>query len=140
MPFIAAELQAFASGFPLAILHLLLSLFIWAVSFALHTALAPGRPIDQVRHGNGAATVAVGGVMLSLALPLGAAMAVSASTAEAALWGAAISVIQLLLLRVADMALRGLPERIRDGDITAAVLISCARLAVAILLACAVLR
>ena len=138
MPFAAAELQAFANGFPVALLHAITGLLIWAAVFSLHARLSPGKPVDQVRDGNGAAAVALGGSMVCLALPLGVALAASPSTAEAAFWGIAISVVQLLTLRLTDMAMRGLPERVREGDITAAVLLNCARLAVAILLASAV--
>jgi putative membrane protein len=91
-----------------------------------------------VRHGNGAAAVALGGVMLALALPLGVSMVVSGSLIELVVWGIAVTLVELLLLRLADITLRGLPERIRDGDVSAAVLLTCARLATAILLACAI--
>jgi putative membrane protein len=138
MPFAAAELQAFANGFPVALLHALSALLIWAVTVTCYAKLSPSKDVDQIRDGNGAAAVTLGGAMVCFALPLAIAMAASPSTAEGAIWGAAISLIGLLLVRIADMALRGLPERVREGDITAAVLLSCARLAIAILLACAV--
>jgi putative membrane protein len=138
MPFVPPELQAFANGFPVALLHALVSLVLFAAGLALHAALTPWKPIDQVRHGNGAAAVVLGGAMVSLALPLGVSMIVSGSLLELAVWGFTVTVIELLLLRLADMTLRGLPERVRDGDVSAAVLLTCARLATAILLACAV--
>lgn len=138
MPFLPPELQAFANGFPVALLHGLISLVLFAAGLALHAALSPWRPIDQVRRGNGAAAVALGGAMLALALPLGVSMVVSGSLIALAVWGIAVTLVQLLLLRLADLILRGLPERIRDGDSSAAVLLTCARLATAILLACAV--
>jgi putative membrane protein len=138
MPFVPPELQAFANGFPVALLHVLISLALFAAGLALHASLSPSKPIDQVRHGNGAAAVALGGAMLALALPLGVSMVVSGSLIELAVWGVAVTLVELLLLRLVDMILRGLPERIRDGDVSAAVLLLCARLATAILLACAV--
>jgi putative membrane protein len=138
MPLVPPELQAFANGFPVALLHGLISLTLFAAGLALHAGLSPWKPIDQVRHGNGAAAVALGGAMITLALPLGVSMIVSGSLIELAVWGVAVILVQLLLLRLVDMILRGLPERIRDGDVSAAVLLLCARLATAILLACAI--
>ena len=46
--------------------------------------------------------------------------------------------MQLLLYRIADFVLRGLPERIGDGDVSAAVLLVAARLATSVLVAAAV--
>jgi putative membrane protein len=46
--------------------------------------------------------------------------------------------VQLLYFRLVDIALKGLPERIQEGDVPAAALLVGAKLAVAIILAAAV--
>ena len=57
---------------------------------------------------------------------------------EIAIWGVAIVAVQLLAYRLIDMALSGLPQRIREDETAAAALLVAAKLAAAIILAAAV--
>jgi putative membrane protein len=132
------EIQAFAAGFPTTLAHAGVSLLLLIVGAAVYAVLSPHREIGRIRDGNGAAAVLFAGVLLGLAAPLAVSLTASASLAELAIWGAAITALQLLLFRIADLLLRGLPERVREGDITAAVLLASARLASALLVAAAV--
>jgi putative membrane protein len=137
---LSPELQAFLSGFPVALLHagvILLILFLGGVLYAL---LTPHKEVSQIRDGNAAAAVAFGGVIVGLAIPLAAALMASSSLREIALWGAATVVVQLLVFRLTDLVLMGLPGRVRDGEISAAVLLVAAKLAAALILAAAVSR
>jgi putative membrane protein len=56
---------------------------------------------------------------------------------DIALWGVAISALALLLFSLIDFALVGLPERMREGDVPAAVVLAAAKLGVSIILAAA---
>jgi putative membrane protein len=132
------EIQAFAAGFPTTLAHAGVSLLLLIVGAAVYAVLSPHREIGRIRDGNGAAAVLFAGVLLGLAAPLAVSLTASASLAELAIWGAAITAVQLLLFRIADLLLRGLPERVREGDVTAAVLLASARLASALLVAAAV--
>ena len=138
MPIAAPELQAFANGFPLAMLHWVVALAVLIAGVAVYAALSPHREAAQARDGNAAAAVSLGAAVLSLALPLAAAVPASATTVEVALWGVSVTIIQLLLSRACDMLLRGLPERIAEGDVAAAWLLACAKVALALILAAAV--
>ena len=138
MPIAAPEIQAFANGFPIAMLHWAVALAILIAGAAAYAFLSPHREVAQARDGNAAGTVSLGGAILTLAIPLAAAVSASASTVEVALWGASVMVIQLLLGRLADMVLRGLPERIAEGDVAAAWLLVCAKTALCLVLAAAV--
>ncbi len=138
MPIAAPELQAFANGFPLAMLHWVVALAVLIAGVAVYAALSPHREAAQARDGNAAAAVSLGAAVLSLALPLAAAVTASATTVEVALWGVSVTIIQLLLSRACDMLLRGLPERIAEGDVAAAWLLACAKVALALILAAAV--
>jgi putative membrane protein len=138
MPFVSPELQAFANGFPTTLLHAVVTLAILALGVALHAWLTPYKDVEEVREGNSAAAVSLGGAMICLAIPLGVSMAVSTSVVEVLVWGLAAGIIQLLASRLTDMILKGLPERIKEGEISAAVLLVAAKLAVAIILACAI--
>jgi putative membrane protein len=134
----STQIQAFANGFPVALLHALLTLLILAVAASLHAVLSPAREIGHIRDGNPAAAVAFGGVLLALAGPLAVAMLTSTSLMELALWGSAAALTALIVFRLVDAILAGLPQRVQEGDVSAAALLAAAKLAVAIVLAAAV--
>jgi putative membrane protein len=138
MPLQSPELDAWASGFPLTLLHVSVALLILAAGAALYALVTPHREIQLIREGNAAAALSFGGVLVGIALPLAFALAASNSVLEIALWGATTIVVQLALFWVVDLMLRGLPQRIREGEIAAAVLLVGAKLAVAAILAAAV--
>jgi putative membrane protein len=132
------ELAAWASGFPVALLHVAVALAILLIGASLYALLTPHREIQLVREGNPAAALSFGGVLVSIALPLAFALSASTSVLEIALWGITVTAVQLALFWVVDLVLQGLPQRIREGEIAAAALLVAAKLAVAAILAAAV--
>lgn len=132
------ELDAWASGFPLTLLHVGVALTILAAGAALYALVTPHREIQLIREGNAAAALSFGGVLVGIALPLAFALAASTSVLDIALWGATTIVVQLALFWVVDLLLRGLPQRIKEGEVAAAALLVGAKLAVAAILAAAV--
>lgn len=133
----SAEVQAFASGFPTMLLHLAATLGLLVLGAVIYAALTPWKEIELIREGNAAAAVAFAGVLVGLAVPLAVSLTASTSLREIGLWGLATVVIQLLAFRIVDMILTGLPQRIRDGEVSAAVLLVGAKLATALVLAAA---
>ena len=71
------EIQAFASGFPVTLLHAGCTLLMLFIGAFVYSILTPYKEIQQIREGNSAAAVAYGGVIIGLALPLAASMAAS---------------------------------------------------------------
>ena len=136
--FQSPELQAWASGFPISLLHVAVTLVILAAGAALYALITPHRELQLIRQGNAAAALSFGGVLVGLAIPLAFALASSASLVDIALWGATTTAVQLLLFWLTDLALRDLPRRIKAGEIAAAVVLVGAKLAVAAILAAAV--
>jgi len=132
------EIQAFATGFPLTLLHAGVTVLILFLGAALYILMTPHREIALIREGNAAAAVSLGGVLLGLSLPLAVSLKASTSALEIAIWGASTVVVQLLVFRLVDMILRGLPQRIQEGEVAAAALLVGAKLATAIILAAAV--
>jgi len=126
------EVQAFATGFPTTLLHAGITLLLLVAGAAIYALLTPYKEIQQIREGNAAAAVSYGGVLVGLALPLSASLSASTSTIEIALWGAGVTAVQLLVFRLVDLFLTGLPQRAQDGEVAAAVLLVAAKLAVAI--------
>jgi len=131
-------MQAFASGFPVALLHIAVSVAMLLVAATVYIVLTPHKEISLVRQGNVAAAVDLGGVLVGLAIPLAFSLKGSTSLVDVALWGVATVVIQLLVFRLVDLVLHGLPKRIRDGEMAAAALLVGAKLATAMIVAAAV--
>ena len=131
------EVQAFASGFPVMVLHLGVTLGLLILGAMIYALLTPWREIALIRDGNPAAAVAFAGVLVGLAIPLAVSLSVSTSVRDVALWGVATLVLQLLAFRIVDLILTGLPQRIQDGEISAAVLLVGAKLATALILSAA---
>ncbi len=134
----APVLQAWATGFPVTLLHVLVTLVILAAGAAVYTLITPHKEVALVRDGNTAAAVSLGGVLVGLALPLAASLAASVSLPEIALWGATTVCVQLAVFRLADLALRDLSSRIARGEMAAAALLVGAKIATAVVLAAAV--
>ncbi len=132
------EVQAFMAGFPVTLMHAGVTALMLFLGATLYVLLTPYKEIALIREGNGAAAVALGGVLIGLALPLAATMSASNSMLEIVVWGAATLVLQLLVFRIIDFLLTGLPQRIQEGEVSAAVLLVAAKLASAVILTAAV--
>lgn len=132
------EVQAFATGFPVTLMHAGVTLVMLILGTTLYALLTPHKEITLIREGNSAAALSLGGVMVGLAIPLAISLTASTSVIEIMIWGAATIAVQLLVFRVTDMVLQGLPERIHEGEVAAAALLVGAKLATALILAAAV--
>jgi putative membrane protein len=137
MPTPSPEIQAFAAGFPVFLAHAGVTVIILFAAAALYILLTPHKEITLIREGNTAAAVSLAGVLLGLAIPLSASLKASTNVIEIGLWGAVTVVVQLLIFRLVDMILRGLPKRIQEGEVSAAALLVGAKLATAIVIAAA---
>ena len=137
MPIPSPEIQAFASGFPVFLLHTLITVAILFAASTLYILLTPHKEITLIREGNTAAALSLGGVLVGLAVPLAASLRASTNVIEIALWGVVTVVVQLLVFRLVDMILKGLPKRIQEGEVSAAALLVGAKLATAIVIAAA---
>jgi putative membrane protein len=133
----SAEVQAFATGFPTTMAHLGVTLALMLAGAVIYALVTPWKEITLIRQGNAAAAVAFSGVLVGLAIPLAVSLSVSTSIKDIALWGVATVVIQLLAFRIVDMILTGLPQRIREGEVSAAVLLVGAKISTALILAAA---
>jgi len=131
------EVQAFASGFPVMMLHLLVTFALLGMAATVYALLTPWREIRLIRQGNAAAAIRFAAVLISLAIPLAVSLSVSSSIRDITIWGVATVVLQLLVFRVVDLLLSGLPQRIERGEVSAAVVLAGAKLASALIVAAA---
>lgn len=132
------EIQAFANGLLTTLTHVGVTMAMLVAGAAIYILLTPHREIKLIREGNAAAALSLGGVLTGLAIPLAASLAASTSVIEILLWGVATLALQLLVFRLTDMMLKGLPERINEGEVSAAALLVGAKLATAIIIAAGV--
>ncbi|MDP1615977.1 DUF350 domain-containing protein [Phenylobacterium sp.] len=132
------EIQAFAIGFPTTLLHAAVAVLILFLAAALYVLLTPHKEVALIRDGNAAAAVSLGGVLVGLAAPLALSLNSSTSLIEIIIWGISTVMVQLLVFRLVDLLLRGLPQRIQEGEVAAAALLVGAKLATALILAAAV--
>ena len=109
------EIQAFATGFPITLLHIGITVLMLIVGATAYVLMTPHREISLIREGNSAAALSLGGLLLGLAIPLAPSLARSTSIIEIGLWGAATVALQLLIFRLVDLLLHGLPQRIQVG-------------------------
>jgi putative membrane protein len=132
------EVQAFAAGFPVTLLHAAVSLILLVLGVAAYGLLSPLKEVGLIREGSAAAAISFAAALLGLAIPLAVSLTASASWVEIVLWGASLVVVQLLLFRLIDLLLTGMPQRVRAGETDAALLLAAARIAAALILAAAV--
>jgi len=135
--FASPEVQAFASGFPVALLQALASLAILLGAIAVHSVLSPHKEIAAIRAGNPAAAISFAGIVLGLAIPLARSLQASTSLIETVIWAMAATVLALLIFRLVDILLRGLPARVKDGDVSAGALLASGKVASALIIAAA---
>ena len=131
------EIQAFAAGFPVFLAHAGVTVAILFAAVALSVLLTPHKEITLIREGNTAAAISLAGVLVGLAIPLAASLKASTNVIEIGLWGAVTVVVQLLVFRLVDLMLHGLPRRIQEGEVSAAALLVGAKLATAVIIAAA---
>ena len=131
-------LQSFLAGFPVLLMHFLVTVVMLVVGVTIYVWITPHKDVALVREGNVAAAISLSGAILGLAIPLAMSMSVSVNGADIVIWGLLTLVIQLIVFRLADLLLRDLSARIEAGEVAAALLLSAIKLAVAAITAAAV--
>jgi putative membrane protein len=134
----SAPVNAFVAGFPDFILQLGASIALFIVSLTVYVLMTPHKELALIRAGNPSAALAFGGVVVGLAIPLGACLAHSFGLIDLTIWAVVTLLLQLLAFRFADIFLRGLPRRIAEGDVAAAIYLMAVKIALALIIAGAV--
>lgn len=130
--------NAFVAGFPNFLLQLGVALGLFVISLIIYVIMTPHKELALIRAGNPSASLAFGGVVVGLAIPLGACLAHAFGPVDLLIWGVVILLLQLIAFRFADMFLRGLPRRIAEGDVAAAVFLMSVKIGLALILSGAV--
>lgn len=133
-----APLSAFVAGFPDFILQLSVALGLFVASLIIYVIMTPHKELALIRAGNPSAALAFAGVVVGLAIPLGSCLAYAFGLWDLVIWGVVTLLLQLLAFRFADMFLRGLPRRIAEGDVAAAVFLMSVKIGLALIISGAI--
>jgi len=133
-----APLSAFVAGFPDFILQLAVALGLFVASLIIYVLMTPHKELALIRAGNPSAALAFAGVVVGLAIPLGSCLAYAFGLWDLVIWGVVTLLLQLLAFRFADMFLRGLPRRIAEGDVAAAVFLMSVKIGIALIISGAI--
>lgn len=133
-----AVIQSLIAGFPILILHFLVTLAILAAGVAIYVVATPYREFALIKDGNAAAAISLSGAIVGLAIPLAFAMANSVNVFDILIWGVVTLVLQLIAFRLTDLLLRDLSRRIENAEIAPAIVLVGVKLAFAAINAAAV--
>lgn len=131
-------ISSFVAGFPEFIIQLAVALGLFVASLFVYVLMTPHKELDLIRRGNPSASLAFGGVVVGLAIPLGSCLAHSIGVWDLVIWGVVTLLLQMLAFRFSDMFLRNLPRRIAEGDVAAAIFLMSIKLGLALIIAGAV--
>jgi putative membrane protein len=135
-----AIIQSLISGVPVLALHLVTTFAILIGGMGVYMWITPYEDLKLVREGNTAAAVALGGAFLGLAIPLAGSLAGSVTSLDILFWGIATVIVQLVCFKVVDWVLRGLPKRIAEGQLSAAIFLAFVKVSAGAIVATAVTR
>lgn len=133
-----AVLESLTAGFPVLLLHFLVTVTMLAVGVVIYLWMTPYPELQLIRNGNIAAAISLGAAILSLAIPLAFSMSVSVSVVDIIAWGLVTLAILLIVYRGIDFLMKDLPKRIEDGEMGPALLLASVKLGVAAITAAAV--
>ena len=126
-------LATLSSGLPILVGQFAATLALLGIGFACYNALTPFDERELVRQGNVAAGIVVAGTLVSIAIPLAATLATSASTLDILIWGLVALLIQLLAFLAAAFMVKDLRAMIEAGNVAAALVLVGIQVAVALL-------
>ena len=138
LPSLDASLKSLASGFPQLLLYLFAVTAIYLIGLIAYVKMTPHKEIALIQEGNMAAAVSFSALVIGLALPLAACLVLRVGVIDVLVWGTVSMLLQMLLFRLADMILAGMPERIADGEVAAATVLAAFKIAGSIVLAFAI--
>lgn len=130
-----SAVTAFVAGFPDFIVQLAAAIALFIVSLIVYVLMTPHKEFALIRAGNPSAALAFGGVVVGLAIPLSTCLAHAFGLMDLLIWGIVTLLLQLIAFRATDIFLHGLPRRIAEGDVAAAIFLMSMKLGIGIIIA-----
>lgn len=121
------------AGIPYFLLYFGLAAALLFAFARIYSWVTPHHEFDLIRANNSAAAIAFGGALIGFSIPLASAIRHSFSLLDCAIWGAVALIVQLITFFVLRLIIKGLPERIRKGEISAGIFSAACAIAVGLL-------
>jgi putative membrane protein len=124
---------ALGAGLPVLLLQFVICIVLLVAGVAIYTKVTPFHERELLREGNVAAAIVLSGAVVALAIPLAALLATTRAVLDIVVWGIVAILLQLVTVVIACHLMRGMRLTIDDGKIAAALPITAAQLAIALL-------
>jgi putative membrane protein len=130
---------ALGSGLPVLLLQFVICIGLLVVGVAIYTKVTPFHERELLREGNVAAATVLSGAVIALTIPLAALLATTRTVLDIVVWGIVAILLQLVTVVIACHLMRGMRLTIEGGSVAAALPITAAQLAIALLNAAAMI-
>lgn len=138
MDFITS-VNSVVAGLPDFLIHLGATLVLFWMSLLVYALLTPHKELKLIREGNPSASLAFGSVVVGFAIVLAACLTYAVKLTDIVIWGVLSVMVQGLGFAVVNtFFLRGLPRRIQEGDVAAAIYLMSVNIGLALILAGAI--
>ena len=130
---LASIAGALGTGLPVLLLQFALCVVLLVVGVAIYTKVTPFHELELLREGNVAAATVLSGAVIALAIPLAALLATTRTVLDIVVWGIVAILLQLVTVVIACHLMRRMRLTVEDGSLAAALPITAAQLAIALL-------
>jgi putative membrane protein len=130
---------ALGTGLPVLLLQFVICIALLVIGVAIYTKVTPFHERELLREGNIAAATVLSGAVIALAIPLAALLATTRTVLDIVVWGTVAILLQLVTVVIACHLMRGMRLTIEGGSVAAALPITAAQLAIALLNAAAMI-
>ena len=130
-----AILNSLALGFPVFVLHLMVTIGIFVILTVTYRWMTHQRFIEYVSNHNIAAAISFGSVQLSYAIPLAACLIGSVNVLDIVVWAFPIGLVQFICFLVFDAIFQNLPRRVEHNEVSVALMVAATRISIAIIVA-----
>lgn len=115
------------------ILYIVGAVALLALFQYIYTRLTPHREFQLIREGNTAAAIALAGAVIGFALPVSSVISFSVSILDFLVWAVIAGIVQLLAFLCVHLVLKGLSERIHNGELAAGIYVAAIAVSVGLL-------
>jgi putative membrane protein len=103
-----------------------------ALFVVAYMAVTSHHEVDLIKKGNTAAAISFGGALIGFTLPLTSVIQHSVSLLDMAVWSVIALIVQIVVLKIVDVALREVSRHIEEGNVAAGVTLGAASIALGI--------
>lgn len=98
----------------------------------VYMAITSHHEVDLIKKGNTAAAISLGGALIGFSLPLASVIEHSVSLLDMAVWSVIALIVQIVVLKIVDVALREVSRHIEEGNVAAGTTLAAASIALGI--------